>query len=527
LNPYAYVHRKEGSSVPQHDHVHPDKGEDSLSALQMNANAVKAVAAAVASTLGPKGLDTMLVNSKNEVIVTNDGVTILDRMEVSHPAARMIVNVAKAQQAEVGDGTTTATLLAAALVDEGVKQVARGVPVAKVIEGIQRGVRFALHKIQEKARHIYELDDEWLQRIAFTASRENEDITLAVIEAAHLVGREKLLEKHFKLSNCVVAHPRAESNVFSGILLNKSRMNQQMPQRLERINVLVLADSLKPEEVEEEARGTDAGFAKQEQLKEEFYVALEHLIHLRAGLIVTSGEVDVYAEEVLTDAGMMIVQGVTRDDLIKVAEHTGARPIKRSGLRKPPEELENLLGFAAEVEDDEVLERLRISGGRGKPFATIVIGAATEEVVEERERICKDAASAVQAAVQGGFVPGGGAIELALAREVEKFRDTVQGMERFGVSAVAEALQRPMSQVVANAGFNPLEKIEAVKALQLKRQSDSLGIDCDRGSVADMIDMGVVDPLPVKAHALRAAGEVATAILRIHTVVKMKDDPVL
>jgi hypothetical protein len=280
------------SSVPQRDHVHPDKGEDSLSALQMNASAVKAVAAAVASPLGPKGLDTMLVNSKNEVIVTNDGVTILDRMEVSHPAARMIVNVAKAQQAEVGDGTTTATLLAAALVDEGVKQVARGVPVAKVIEGIQRGVRFTLHKVQEKARPIYELDDEWLQRIAFTASRENEDITLSVIEAAHLVGREKLLEKHFKLSNCVVAHPRAESNVFSGILLNKSRMNQQMPQRLERINVLVLADSLKPEEVEEEARGTDAGFAKQEQLKEEFYVALEHLIHLRAGLIVTSGEVD-------------------------------------------------------------------------------------------------------------------------------------------------------------------------------------------------------------------------------------------
>jgi chaperonin GroEL (HSP60 family) len=147
-------------------------------------------------------------------------------------------------------------------------------------------------------------------------------------------------------------------------------------------------------------------------------------------------------------------------------------------------------------------------------------------VVEERERICKDAASAVQAAVRGGFVPGGGAIELAVAREVEKFRDTVQGMERFGVSAVAEALQRPMSQVVANAGFNPLEKIEAVKALQLKRQSDSLGIDCDRGSVADMIEMGVVDPLPVKAHALKAAGEVATAILRIHTVVKMKDDPV-
>ena len=168
-----------------------------------------------------------------------------------------------------------------------------------------------------------------------------------------------------------------------------------------------------------------------------------------------------------------------------------------------------------------------MSGGRGKPFATILVGASTEEVVGERERICKDAASAVQAAVRGGFLPGGGAAELALAREVEKYRDSVQGMERFGVAAVAEALHRPMAQVVANAGFNPLEKVEAVKALQLKRQSDSLGIDCDRGNVADMIEMGVVDPVPVKYHALQAAGEVSTAILRIHTIVKMRDLPEL
>jgi chaperonin GroEL (HSP60 family) len=511
--------------VPDKQQFHTDKEDSRLTALLSNAEAVRAVASAVASTLGPKGLDTMLVNSKNEVIVTNDGVTILDRMEVTHPAAKMIVNVAKAQQEEVGDGTTTATLLAAALVDEGVKQVARGVPVAKVIAGIQRGIRFALSKMQEKARPVYELEDEWLQRIAFTASRENEDITLAVIEAAHMVGREKLLEKNFKLSSCVVAHPRAESNVFSGILINKSRMNPQMPQFKEDVRVLVLADSLEPETVEEEARGTNAGFAKQERLREEFYVALEKLIGLGVGLVLTSGKVDPYAEEVLTDAGMIVAQEVSLDDIGRVAEHTGARPIKRSGLKKPVEELETVLGFCTEAEDDEVLERIRVSGGRGKPFATILVGASTEEVVEERERISRDAASAVQAAVRGGFVPGGGAIELAIAREVEHFRDTVQGMERFGVSAVAEALQRPMSQVVANAGFNPLEKIEQVKALQLKRQSDSLGIDCDRGSVADMIEMGVVDPLPVKAHAIKAAGEVATAILRIHTIVKMKEEP--
>lgn len=512
--------------MPDKDHFSLEKGDAHLSALQSNASAVKAVASAVESTLGPKGLDTMLVNGNNEVIVTNDGVTILDRMEVKHPAARMIVNVAKAQQEEMGDGTTTATLLAAALVDEGVKQVARGVPVVKVIAGIQRGVRFAVNRMKEKARPIWELDDEWLQRIAFTASRENEDITLSVIEAAHLVGREKLLEKNFKLSSTVVAHPRAKSNVFSGILINKSRLNPEMPHYKQDVRVLVLSDALEPETVAEEARSTDAGFAKQEQLREEFYVALEHLIHLKVGLIVTARGVDPHAEDVLTDAGIMVVQRVTREDLTRVADHTGARPIKRNGLRKTLEELETVLGHCMEVEDDEVLEKVRISGGRGKPFATILVGASTEEVVEERERICKDAASAVQAALRAGYVPGGGAIELSIARDVEQFKDSVQGMERFGVLAVAEALQRPMNQVVANAGFNPLDKIEQVKALQLKRQSDSLGIDCDRGTVADMIEMGVVDPLLVKSHALQTAGEVSTAILRIHTIVKMKDEPV-
>lgn len=504
-----------------------DSGEARMNALQSNAAAVRAVAAAVEGTLGPKGLDTMLVNGRGEVVVTNDGVTILERMDVKHPAAHMVVNIARAQQEEVGDGTTTATLLAAALVDEGVKQVKRGVPVAKIIAGIQYGVRFALEQMQMKARPIWDLEDEWLQRIAFTAGREQEDITTLVMEAAHLVGREKLLEKHFKLSETVVAHPRAESGVFSGVLLNKGRLNVQMPSFLENPRVLVVADALEPEQLEDEVLRTEAGFSKYMELKEAFRKTIEQLVELGVGLVVVGQGVDPVAEEILTDASVMVVNRIKKSDLIKVAEHTGARMVKRTGLDKSPEELEEILGSCATVEEDERFQRIRITGGTGKPSATILVGAATEEVVGERERICKDAAAAVQAALRGGFIPGGGATELALARDVEKYRDTVQGMEGFGISAVAEALQRPMAQVVANAGFNPLEKVEEVKALQWKRRSDSLGIDCDRGSVVDMIEMGVVDSLLVKYHALQAASEVSTAILRIHTVVRMRDEEYL
>ncbi|MGA8943128.1 MAG: TCP-1/cpn60 chaperonin family protein [Thermoactinomyces sp.] len=508
--------------MPDSEYFYPNDDER-LSALESNAKAVKKVAAAVASTLGPKGLDTMLVNSNNEVVITNDGVTILELMEMEHPAAKMIVNVARAQQEEMGDGTTTATLLASALVNEGVKQVLRGVPVTKVIAGIERGVRFALHKMREKARPIYELDDEWLQRIAFTACRENEDITLAVIEAVNLLGREKLLEKGFKFSSCVKAFPRVENRVVPGILLSQPRMSKQMPRKKENVRVLVLSDSLEPQAAANQANGADEPASRQERLKEEFYVMLEHIIHLEPGLVVVGGQVDPHAEGVFADAGIMVVQNVPREELRQVTEHTHARMIKTSVVQNSPDEIESALGMCKEVADGGEFSNVCITGGHGKPFATIIVGAMTEEILAEHERIARDAASAVQAAIRGGFVPGGGAIELSIAHHVEHYRETVQGMERFGVTAVAEALQRPMSQVVANAGFNPLEKIESVKAFQVKRHSDSLGIDCDRGTIADMIEMGVVDPLLVKAHALKTASEVATAILRIHTIVRMKE----
>ena len=280
----------------------------------------------------------------------------------------MLVNVARAQQEEMGDGTTTATLLAAALVEEGAKQVFRGVPVAKVIAGIGKGVRFALQKMQEIARPIWELDDEWLQRIAFTAGRENEDISELVIEAAQMVGREKLMEKNFKLCDCVVAHPRAESEVFAGILINRGRMNLQMPAYKHDVRVLVVGDALEPEPVDEEALSTEAGFARQMELKDEFLQIMEKLIQMDIGLIVVDRGVDPVAEEMLADAGVMVVQRVPQRDLSQVADHTGARIVKRSALRKLPEELEAVIGHCEEVEDHEPYQRIRVSGVAENPL---------------------------------------------------------------------------------------------------------------------------------------------------------------
>ncbi|HQA60254.1 MAG TPA: TCP-1/cpn60 chaperonin family protein, partial [Tepidanaerobacteraceae bacterium] len=156
--------------------------------------------------------------------------------------------------------------------------------------------------------------------------------------------------------------------------------------------------------------------------------------------------------------------------------------------------------------------------------ATVLVGAATDEIVGERERIAKDAASSLQAAVLYGMVPGGGAIEIAISRELEKERNKTKGMAAYGIDCVISALKKPLAQIVYNAGYNPLEKVEEAIYSQSEANKNSIGINCENGKAEDMVELGVVDPAQVKAYALKAAGEVSEAILRINTIIKKRDN---
>lgn len=499
--------------------------DERLAALTTNSNAIRAITSAVEGTLGPKGLDTMLVDKFGEVVITNDGVTILTLMEANHPAARMLINIAKAQQEEIGDGTTTATVMAGALVSTGVDQVIKGVPVARVIEGLRVGLQKALEAMRRQARPVNGLDDPVIRQVALVAGRGHGDIADLVVQAAVLIGEEKLKkDPSFKFSDTIVAEEGAENQVFMGIIINKERMNRQMPIERRQVKVLVIDDALEPEEIDDEALSTEAGFSRYLKLQEEFKENVQKIAGLGVGLVLVDRGVDDVAEEILTDAGTIVVQRVANKELRKAAEHTGARVIKRTSLKKPAGELEKYLGRAERVYNDEKLEQVWILGGGGRPMATVLVGAATSEVVGERERIARDAASSIQAAVKGGVVPGGGSLELAVAREVEKVREGIRGMAAYGVDCVVEALKRPMSQIVANAGFNPLEKLGDVIAAQVETGKNSLAIDCDTGQVVDMYEKGIVDPADVKIYALKAAGEVAEAILRIDTIIKKREE---
>lgn len=500
--------------------------DERLSTLLTNAAAVRAVASSVEGTLGPKGLNCMLVDRFGDITVTNDGSTILDRIETNHPAARMLIRTAKAQDREVGDGTTTAAILASALVTEGVNQIVRGVPVTRVVEGIEIGVSRGLEVIKGASKPIKGFDDQLLWQAAHIAARGDAGIADLVVSAAKLVGSEQLWDPAFRLSDTVVAKEGAENEVFGGLILNKQRMNRLMPRSLENVSVLVLDDSLEPERVESDALGTESGFARYLQLQNEFKENVRRIVDQGFNFLVVHKSICDIAEEILTDAGVLAIQRVSAADIVRIVEHTGAHIIKCGTLSKRGEELHEFGGKCTRVYEDEKLGHIRIEGGAGKPAATIMVGAATREVKEERQRMAEDAASAVQAALRGGVVPGGGSIEVAASREVSTLAEGVRGMASYGVSCVAQALRKPLAQIVSNAGLNPLEKVEDVIASQSEKQNSALGIDCDSGSVVDMYELGVVDPANVKLHALRAAAEVAEAILKINVIIKSRDGSV-
>lgn len=498
--------------------------DNQYSFLENNANAVRAVMSAVDNTIGPKGLDTMLVDQFGQVVITNDGVTILQEMAVSHPVAKMLINAVKAQQEAVGDGTTTVALMAGELILSGIDQMMRGVPAAQVINGMRAGLKAARQAMEDRAEKLSAEDREALYRIALIAGREHEDIAQLITEGVALIGREKLLEEGFKLSEMVKAVEGADNEVFRGVLVEKERADRQMPLSAEGdVHILVLDDALEPLRLEAEALATESGFKHYLELRQAFKEQLQKIIITGARVVFVDRGVDDLAIETLGEAGIMVVSRVPHRTLEAVAEHTGARMLKRTALQKTPVELAKVLGRAEAVIGDEKRRQIKVVGGAGKPMATVLVGASTEEIVGERERIAKDAAASVQAAIQHGLVVGGGAGELAIARELEQVKNDLPPMAAFGVDCVINALRQPFWHIAANAGFNPLEKLSAVNKAQLAADNDHLGLDCDSGEITDLFALGIVDPAFVKLHGLKVAGEVAEAVLRIHIIVKKKE----
>ena len=501
-----------------------EQREQKFNLLDNNTNAVRAVMAAVESTIGPKGLDTMLVDQFGNVVITNDGVTILNMMEVNHPVARMLIHSINAQQEEVGDGTTTAALMAGEMVTHGLEQVSKGVPVAQVLTGLRYGVKEACRLMEREAIQIGSMDTGQLYNIAYVAGREDEAIANLIMQGANLIGQEKLLDSNFRFSKRIKAVEGAESEALNGVLISKERLSRQMPLELhDNVKIAVIDDVLEAEEIDSGALATESGFQQYLVLKEEFNANIQKLIEAGVNAVFVDRGVDDLAVEKLEEAGILVVARVPHQEMVDLAEHCGAKLLKRTGLRKSVEELQKHFGTAAHIIGNEKLAHIKVLGGTGKAMATILVGATTGEVMGEKERIARDAAASVQSALQKGLVAGGGAAELAVARQLEQNKNALSGMAVFGADCVIAALKKPFMQIITNAGFNPLEKLGDVHKAQELQNNHHLSINCDTGRIDDLYIAGIIDPLYVKLHGLKTAGEVAEAILRINIIVKKKE----
>ncbi len=498
--------------------------DEVTAALNNNASAVLAVSRAVEGTLGPKGLDTMMVDRLGEVVVTNSGVAILEKMEISHPAARMVLDAAKAQYIQVGDGTTTATVMAAAILKEGVSQIVKGVPVSRLLEGIEKAANLGNQILEEKCKiPVTDLGDPLLFQVAVTAGRGDQKIAQMICQAALQLGKDKLLSPSFKFPDVILSRAGAGDQLIEGVVLSKGRVSSLMPLKISPGTILLLEDSLAPEEVENESLHTETGFKKSLELKQRFLENLQKILSLGVNVIFTTGGIDPEAEEILVHSRIFAVRRITSRDFKEISNHTMAKSLKRSGLNRPIESLLPFLGKAKTVLEMEETGLVVVSGGAGKPSATLLVGANTEQVTGEKERKARDAASSVQTGFQYGVVPGGGASELCCVRFLESRRAEFNGMSSYGLDCVIQGLKQPFFQMTANAGFNPLEKTEEIIRLQSKHNLNSLSLDFETGESVDMLEKKVVDPLKVKIFALKTASEVAQAILRINRVVKMRD----
>jgi len=492
-------------------------------AQRNNILAARIVADIVKTTLGPKGMDKMLVDASGEIIVTNDGVTILEEMELDHPAAKMIVEIAKTQEAEVGDGTTTVAMLAGALLENAEKLLDKKIHPTVIAKGYQLAAEHAQKVLRELALPV--TNQDVLKSAAVTAMTgkgaegSRDHLANLIVKAVNLVGSGNKVD----MQDIKIEKQKGEgvekSELIEGIVLDKERANTDMPQKIEgaKIALLDFALELKNPEIE-----TKVSITSPQQLQE-FITAEEvalktmtdRLIRSGANVVFCQKGIDDVAQYYLAKAGIMGVRRVAKSDIERLARATGGKIVSTM------EEVHTQdLGYAQTVEEirrhDEGM--LYVRGCKNPKAVTLLLHGSTEHVLNEIERAVKDGLGDVIAAVrEGKIVAGGGAIEIAVSKRLREYAHSLGGREQLAVTEFAHALEAIPEALAENAGLDPITTMT-----ELKQQHDAgmhtHGLNLFKGRVEDTVKAGIIEPLKVKTQAISSATEVAIMILRIDDV---------
>lgn len=500
-----------------------------------NIDAAKAVADSVRSTLGPKGMDKMLVNTIGDVVITNDGVTILKELDVQHPAAKMLVEVAKTQDTECGDGTTTSVVLAGELLKQSEELINANVHPTVITNGYNMAAAEAIKILNEIA--IDAKNDKMLKTVADTSltgkdvgdDSDKDHLANLVVKASKFVADEngRVDTKNIRVTK-KVGGVIADTYLVQGVVIDKELVHSRMPKIMKNAKIALFNCGLevKKTEIDAQIQITDPNKMNDFLAEEEagMKAMADHLKEVGANVVYTSKAMDELVQHYLAKYGIMGYRRLKESDIEAIAKATGAN------ICGAVDELTAKdLGTAEQVEEKKIGEdgMSFITGCKDPKAVTIMVKGGTEHVIEEVERALQDAIRTVGITLEDGkVVAGAGAPEIELGIRLQKYAASVGGREQLAIEKFAKAMEIIPWTLAENAGLDPIDVIIKMKSAHENNKNGAYyGIDLDTGEPTDMKKKNVIEPLRVKTQAVNSATEAANMILRIDDVIAARKAP--
>jgi len=500
-------------------------------AQRNNIMAARIIAEAIKTTLGPRGMDKMLIDSLGDITISNDGAAILDEIEVEHPAAKMMKEVAKTQDDMVGDGTTTVVVLAGELLRKAEELLDQNIHPTVVVSGYRKATEKAM-EVLDKLGIVVDPDDrETLKRVAMTAMASKavgvarEHLAEISIDAVKQIIEKRGEKTVADIDNVQIIKKSGKSlfdtELVRGIILDKEVVHPGMPKRIGNAKIALVNAPLEIEktEISAEIRIRDPtqmrAFLDQEtrMLKD----MVEKIKKSSANFLICQKGIDDMAQHFLAKEGIMAARRAKESDMEKLARATGGRVVTNLGDLKPED-----LGKAGLVEERKIGEdkMIFVEKCENPRSVGVLIRAGLERMIDEAERSMTDALSVISDVIERNkIVAGGGAIEAEISKELHEYATKVGGREQLAIEAFADAIEIVPKTLAENAGLEPIDIIVALRSAHERPKGHSMGVDVFSGDIINMYEKGIIEPLWVKEQAIKSATEAASMILRIDDVI--------
>ncbi|MCO5381443.1 MAG: TCP-1/cpn60 chaperonin family protein [Methanosarcina barkeri] len=499
------------------------KGKEALS---MNIAAAKAVASIVKSTLGPRGMDKMLVNPIGDITITNDGATILHDMSIEHPAAKMVVEVAQSLENSAGDGTTSAVVFTGTLLEKAENLIDSGVHPTVIIKGYRLAADKAVEIFENLAVSTGEDEKKMLIEVARTSitgkasEKYNRLIAELCVDAVLAISERGIAD----LKNIIITNDiggKTEDTEFvEGIVIDKVALDKEFPLRIQNPNIALIDTPMEVAKTANKAKlqittvGEIESFVKQEEAA--LFEMADYIIRAGANAVFCSKGMDDKIAAYLQSRGIYATRRVKSEDMQHLADATGGRPV-----RNIRELTDKELGHAGLLEQDRDGDQGKtyLRDCKGAKSVSIVIRGGTEHVVDNVERAIDDALRVVKCVVEDGkVVAGGGASEIEVALELRSYASSIGGREQMAIRAFADALDEIPRTIARNGGLDTINSIVNLRAKHAENKN--AGLNINTGAAEDMFEKGIVDPLRVKVNSIKAGSEAAVMVLRVDDILR-------